>query len=229
MVYSSQYAVLDVVKQKLRVSDATIDDELMTYMSEVDNFINNALRRRLGFKNRNGDQVVLPLTPATIPALDEELKQMANDLVEGKFRFKTTENPTLWTDSQRRFIDYLDYKYGWTREVGYFTNPTLTVTPTTGSAGATVTLAGTEFKGNSKINIKYAGESQTTSPTNVTTNSLGSFSGVTFTVPTTAVSGTVSEITVYDQTWVDASSGGSSINTGRQRPSNYVRANFIVS
>ena len=39
MVYSSQYAVLDVVKQKLRVSDATIDDELMTYMSEVDNFI----------------------------------------------------------------------------------------------------------------------------------------------------------------------------------------------
>ena len=39
MVYSSQYAVLDVVKQKLRVSDATIDDELMTYMSEVDKCI----------------------------------------------------------------------------------------------------------------------------------------------------------------------------------------------
>ena len=131
MVYSSQYAVLDVVKQKLRVSDATIDDELMTYMHEVDNFINNALRRRLGFINRNGDQVLLPLTLATIPALDEELKQMANDLVEGKFRFKTTENPTLWTDAQRRFSDYLDYEYGWTREVGYFTHPTLTVSPTT--------------------------------------------------------------------------------------------------
>jgi len=59
----------------------------------------------------------------------------------------------------------------------------ITITPTTGSAGTTVTVAGTGFDASKGITITYGGTSVTTTPAAVNTGATGSFSGVTFNVP----------------------------------------------
>jgi len=58
----------------------------------------------------------------------------------------------------------------------------ITIDPTNGSSGITVTVTGTSFKASYTITIKYNGTTVATSPTTVTTNSTGYFSA-TFTVP----------------------------------------------
>jgi hypothetical protein len=58
----------------------------------------------------------------------------------------------------------------------------ITIDPTSGSSGTTVTVTGTGFKANYAITIKYDGTTVATSPTTVTTNPTGYFSA-TFNVP----------------------------------------------
>ncbi len=58
----------------------------------------------------------------------------------------------------------------------------ITIDPTTGSAGITVTVTGTGFKASYAITIKFDGTTVATSPATVTTNPTGYFSA-TFTVP----------------------------------------------
>ena len=59
----------------------------------------------------------------------------------------------------------------------------ITLSPTSGVVGTTVTVSGSSFAASSTITIKFAGVTQITIPGTVTTSSSGSFSGVTFTVP----------------------------------------------
>jgi len=44
----THYTTVDTVKQKLRVEDTSIDDELEIYIDEVDGYINRKIRRKIG-------------------------------------------------------------------------------------------------------------------------------------------------------------------------------------
>ena len=48
------YTTVDTVKQKLRVEDTTIDNELEIYIDEVDGYINRKIRRKIGTFNEYG-------------------------------------------------------------------------------------------------------------------------------------------------------------------------------
>src|SRR5207245_2676811 len=58
----------------------------------------------------------------------------------------------------------------------------ISLNPTSGPAGTTVTVTGSNFAANSGITISYDGTTVTTTPGTITTSSTGSFSA-TFTVP----------------------------------------------
>jgi hypothetical protein len=73
----------------------------------------------------------------------------------------------------------------------------ITLNPTTGPSGTTVTITGNGFGASKAITIKYNAVSVTTSPASVTTNSLGYFTA-TFTVPV-GVAGTY-EVVASDST-----------------------------
>ncbi len=65
----------------------------------------------------------------------------------------------------------------------------ITLSPTSGAVGDEITVSGTGFRVSKSITITFDGNTVTTSPTSVSTNTLGSFSNTTFTVPT-VVNGT---------------------------------------
>jgi uncharacterized repeat protein (TIGR02543 family) len=62
-------------------------------------------------------------------------------------------------------------------------NPKITLAPSSGSSGVSVTVAGSGFAGSSAVTVNYDAVPQTTTPSTVTTNTSGSFS-CSFTVPT---------------------------------------------
>lgn len=62
-------------------------------------------------------------------------------------------------------------------------NSSININPVAGLTGTTVTVSGQGFAANSVITITFAGTAVATSPAIVTTGTTGSFSGVTFTVP----------------------------------------------
>jgi YVTN family beta-propeller protein len=64
-------------------------------------------------------------------------------------------------------------------------NPTISLSPTQGSPGSMVSVAGAGYLASSTITIKYDGVTQTTTPIAVTTNTAGSFSA-TFAAPASA-------------------------------------------
>ena len=71
-----------------------------------------------------------------------------------------------------------------TASVTFTLTPSISLSPTSGNVGSTVTVSGSGFASSSTITIKFAGTTQTTSPGTVTTSSSGSLpSGVTFSVP----------------------------------------------
>lgn len=65
----------------------------------------------------------------------------------------------------------------------FTTRQLITVSPTSGAAGDEVTVSGTGFRTTRSITITFDGVTVTTSPTSVSTNTLGSFSNAIFTVP----------------------------------------------
>ena len=103
----SYYAEYDTVKTKMRVPDDSLKDELMIYIQEVEEVINNRLRQRLGSRDVKGRDITLPLTTSTVPAIDEELKTIAHDMVEGKFRLKTSEKDLLWNTAIKNLENYI--------------------------------------------------------------------------------------------------------------------------
>src|SRR2546428_3383106 len=66
---------------------------------------------------------------------------------------------------------------------------TISLNPTSGPTGTTVTVTGKNFAANSGITISYDGAGITTTPTTITTDSTGSFTG-SITVPTSSGAGT---------------------------------------
>lgn len=77
--------------------------------------------------------------------------------------------------------------HGNNKTSSFITTPSISISPTSGSSGNTITISGNGFNSTSTISIYFDNVLQTTSPATVTTNSTGSFSGVTFSVPVSPV------------------------------------------
>ncbi len=191
------YTEYDSVKIKLRVGDDSMKDEIQLYMHEIDDLINNRLRAKLGSQNIYGSPIILPLTDETIPVIPIELKAIAHDLVVAKIRLQNSEKPLLWDSAVKVLDNYLERVYGWTRAVPFQPERTITITPTTGIIGATVTLGTTNFQPLTTLIVSAGGITAVTTPTDVITDTLGVVSGVTFPIPTGVSVGTI-EITVVD-------------------------------
>lgn len=191
------YSEYDSIKIKLRVNDDTMKEEIEIYMQDIDDLITNRLRAKLGYNNIYGAPITLPLSQITVPTLPLELKAIANDLVVAKIRLQNSEKPLLW-DAQVKILDnYLERVYGWTSNSKYQPLRTLTITPTGGIIGSTVTIDGTNFQPVSDIRFVFANMVPITTPINVVTDSLGVFTGVTFVIPINHADGSY-EIKVND-------------------------------
>lgn len=173
----------DTIKEKLRLEDDSMRDEIQIYMHEISNLINNRLRNKLGEVNIYGEPIILPLTFETIPPVDLELKGIANDMVVAKIRLQNSEKPLLWDASVKVLDNYLEQRFGWTRDVAFQPKRTLTVTPRSGAIASTITIAGTNYKPVDKLTIIFDNTEPVTTPVSVITSSAGIFTGVTFVVP----------------------------------------------
>ena len=184
------YAIMDVVKKRLNTADGdeTLDDYLQIFINEIDNFVNNKLRKKLGTYDYNNRYIPLPLTTTTVPPLDPELMLKASFLVVGRVRQEMSNDNNLLKTAELEFKEYLDQQFGITRDVPFKPIPTLTISPVNGVHSSTViTVSGTQFGPNRIITISFGGLPVTTSPAQIITDALGSFSGVTFTTPNMTV------------------------------------------
>ena len=187
----------DTIKEKLRLSDDSMRDEIQIYMHEISSLVNNRLRNKLGVNNIYGEPIVLPLTFETIPPVDLEIKSIANNLVVSKIRLQNSEKPLLWDAEVKVLDNYLEQKFGYTRDVLFQPKRTLTILPRTGIIGSTITLAGTNYKPVDKLKIVFDSTEPTTTPATVITTTTGTFTGITFTVPANQPDGSY-EILVSD-------------------------------
>lgn len=192
------YTEYDTVKVKLRVNDDSLRNEIQLYMHEIDQLVTNRIRNKIGEFNIYGQAIVYPLTFETIPTVDLELKAIANDLVVAKIRLQNSEKPLLWDSAVKILDDYLEKRFGWTRDVPFTPERDLTVSPTFGLVGATITLGGIQWQPTVELTITFDGSNALTTPTDVITDSSGTWSGVTFTVPASTDVG-ITEIKVADK------------------------------
>ena len=189
----------DSVKLKLRLNDDTLKDEIGLYIQEVDDLVNNRLRNKLGTVDFNGDFIDLPLTIDGEPAIDEELKAIATDAVIGKFRLQNSEKPLIWDTAIKNLDNYLDRRFGYTRDVAFKQKPQANVDPDVGTTGIFVTLDGQRWGKNVILTVQFEGIDVDTTPTNVITDENGRFSDVTFKIPDTATVNQTSLINVTDE------------------------------
>ncbi len=185
----THYAEYDIVKKKLRIPDIddTLQDELEIYMTEIDGKINSRIRDHIGEVADDGRTLVLPLTETTIPKLDSDLTAIANDLVEGKFRLKTSEKDTLLKEASKDFSDWLQKRFGLKEGSPLRLDPTFTASPVSGTVSTVVTMNGTIWSPTKTMTFLFSGAGVTTTPTPVVTTSTGAFTSVTFTIPTIPV------------------------------------------
>jgi len=95
--------------------------------------------------------------------------------------------------------------------------PSISLSPTSGNVGSTVTVSGSGFAANSALTAKFAGSTVIISGT-TSTNSSGSFTGANFTVPTWAptwATGSVQMVIITDAT-SNSSSNTYTVNTVSQ-------------
>lgn len=187
----------DTIKVKLRIDDDSMRDEIRLYMHEVDDLIINRLIAKLGVYNVYGQKIVYPLTSDTIPPVPLELKAIANDLVVAKIRLQNSEKPLLWDSAVKVLDNYLDRVYGWTSHKPYEPIRELTISPTSGNVGATITISGINFQPSAKIDFVFNATTPTTTPATVISTTTGAFSTVTFVVPANHPAGSY-EIKVSD-------------------------------
>lgn len=170
--------------------------EIELYMQEIDDLIDNRLRARLGSKNIYGQEITLPLTHNTIPAIPLELKAIANNLVVAKIRFQNSEKPLLW-DAEVNILDnYMERVYGLIRSHKFQPVRTLTLSAYTATAGTTITVTGTNFEPNTKLTFKFDTLEVVTTPASVISTTTGTYS-FTFVIPASQAVGSA-KIKIYD-------------------------------
>lgn len=187
------YTEYDTVKVKLRVSDDSLRDEIQLYMHEIDQLVTNRIRNKIGEVDIYGSQIIYPLAFDTVPPVDLELKAIANDLVVAKIRLQNAEKPLLWDSAVKVLDDYLEKRFGWTRDVPFTPERTLTITPASGIATTVVTIGGINWEPTAKLSITFGLTTTVTTPASVITNSKGVIpDSVTFIVPAGTSAGQVS-------------------------------------
>ncbi len=189
----------DSVKLKLRLNDDTLKEEISLYIQEVDDLVNNRVRNKLGTVDFNGDQIDLPLTVDGEPSIDEELKSIATDAVIGKFRLQNSEKPLIWDTAMKNLDNYLDRRFGYTRDTPFRQKPQASATPAVGTRGTIVTLSGEKWGKNTQLIFQFNGVTVSTSPSFVVTNAEGMFENVTITVPSTAIVNQTGLINITDE------------------------------
>ena len=194
----SRYIEWDSVKLKLRLNDDTLKDEIGLYIQEVDDLVNNRLRNKLGSVDANGDPIDLPLTIDGEPPIDEELKAIATDAVIGKFRLQNSEKPLIWDTAIKNLDNYLDRRFGYTRDILFTQKTVATVTPTSGTRGVELTLTGENWGQNTELTFQFEGIDVDTQPSFVVTDNEGRFTDVTFLVPSNATQEQTSIINITD-------------------------------
>lgn len=199
----------DSVKLKLRLNDDTLKEEISLYIQEVDDLVNNRVRNKLGTVDFNNDQIDLPLTVDGEPPIDEELKSIATDAVIGKFRLQNSEKPLIWDTAMKNLDNYLDRRFGYTRDEPFRQKPQAFITPTSGTPLTIVTLNGEKWGKNTKLTFQFGesddrntalfnGQIVQTTPVLIITDENGIFENVTFEIPRTATINVTSIINITD-------------------------------
>ena len=183
---------------KLRLNDDTLKEEVSLYIQEVDDLVNNRVRNKLGTVDFNGDQIDLPLTVEGEPPIDEELKAIATDAVIGKFRLQNSEKPLIWDTAMKNLDNYLDRRFGYTRDTAFKQKPQASVTPSVGTTGIQITFEGSVWGKNTHLIFQFDGVDLDTSPSFVVTDENGRFENVTAKVPN-ATSEETSLINITDE------------------------------
>ena len=186
------------VKLKLRLNDDTLKEEISLYIQEVDDLVNNRIRNKLGTVDFNGNDIILPLTVDGEPAIDEELKAIATDLVIGKFRLQTSEKPLIWDTAIKNLDNYLDRRFGYTRDVPFRQVPIIELDPLVGAPLTVVTMDGSRWVSNSLLKVFVEGVQVITTPTPAIVDQNGSFTGITFVIPANSPTNDVVQINVTD-------------------------------
>ena len=189
----------DSVKLKLRLNDDTLKEEISLYIQEVDDLVNNRVRNKLGTVDFNGDQIDIPLTVDGEPSIDSELKAIATDAVIGKFRLQNSEKPLIWDTAMKNLDNYLDRRFGYTRDTPFRQKPQASATPSVGTRGTVITLEGEKWGKNTQLIFQFNEVTVSTTPAFVVTNSEGMFSGVTIKVPSTAIVNQTGLINITDK------------------------------
>ena len=206
----------DSVKLKLRLNDDTLKEEISLYIQEVDDLVNNRVRNKLGTVDFNNDQIDLPLTVDGEPAIDEELKAIATDAVIGKFRLQNSEKPLIWDTAMKNLDNYLDRRFGYTRDTPFRQKPQAMVEPAVGTPLTIVTLSGEKWGKETKLIFQFgadpfanetlrgrsstfSGETVSTNPSTVITDENGRFENVTFEIPSGADTDEMSLINITDR------------------------------
>ncbi len=189
----------DSVKLKLRLNDDTLKEEISLYIQEVDDLVNNRVRNKLGTVDFNNDQIDLPLTVDGEPAIDEELKAIATDAVIGKFRLQNSEKPLIWDTAMKNLDNYLDRRFGYTRDTPFRQKPQAMVEPAIGTPLSIVTLSGEKWGKETILIFQFDGDTVTTNPTTVITDENGRFEDVTFEIPSGTETDEMSVINITDE------------------------------
>lgn len=186
------------VKAKLRLNDDTLKDEMYLYIQEVDDLVNNRIRNKIGSRDFYGNDIILPLTVDSEPAIDEELKAIATDLVIGKFRLQTSEKPVIWDTAVKNLDNWLDRRFGYTRDVPFKQIPLIVLDPAFGPPSQIVSIDGSRWIPNSLLKITVDGIEVVTTPIQALTNGSGAFENVTFVIPASSIVNEQSVIIITD-------------------------------
>jgi len=186
------------VQLKLRLNDDTLKEEISLYIQEVDDLVNNRIRNKIGSKDFYGNDIILPLTVDGEPAIDEELKAIATDLVIGKFRLQTSEKPLIWDTAIKNLDNYLDRRFGYTRDISFKQIPLIELDPPLGPPSQVVSIDGSRWIPNSLLKITVDGIEVVTTPVQALTDENGAFSGITFIIPVSSIVNEQSVIIITD-------------------------------
>jgi hypothetical protein len=188
---SQFYATVDNVKIKLRIplDDKTIDAELQLYAEECNAWIETEIRRIVGNHDDNGDPIDINFTIISNPEIDVDIRARADDMLEGKFRQKTTNDNNLWKSSCDELRDYLRDIFGWAAGESHQTNPTFVLDPETGTALDVITITAIHWAVFEQVKVSVGGISVVTTPDPARADDGGEFTA-TFQIPSETELGT---------------------------------------
>ena len=116
MATDDYYRIPNIEKRMVTPPDR---ETLHMYGKDVNNFINQELRKHLGSKKSDDSDIVLPLTASTVPAVDTDLMYHADSMVIAFIRADQNDNPELKENAQKDFKKSLIRRFGYARDLPF--------------------------------------------------------------------------------------------------------------